>query len=269
MSKTDQVLHIEPGNELRFRGPFNEVVTADLKLTNPSDKKVCFKVKTTAPKRYCVRPNSGVLDSKNSVTVSVMLQPFEYDPNEKNKHKFMVQTMFAPGDKVDNLEQLWKEIPADQLMDSKLKCVFEMPTSTGETITQPAEVREEKVKPIKQEPAESRSESVPGRPQPPGRPTQPPSAPKTNPGPAADSERKPADDVRRLQQTIESLKQENSHLKEAELRLRKVAMSDTVSSTPPPSQRMDAPTAPMVNLPSYAYLIIAFILGIIISKLLL
>ena len=51
-------------------GPFNEVVTADLKLTNPSDKKVCFKVKTTAPKRYCVRPNSGVLDPKNSVTVS-------------------------------------------------------------------------------------------------------------------------------------------------------------------------------------------------------
>lgn len=25
-----------------------------------------------------------------------MLQPFEYDPTEKNKHKFMVQTMFAP-----------------------------------------------------------------------------------------------------------------------------------------------------------------------------
>ena len=53
-----------------FAGPFNEVVTADLKLTNPSEKKVCFKVKTTAPKRYCVRPNSGILDPKNSVTVS-------------------------------------------------------------------------------------------------------------------------------------------------------------------------------------------------------
>ena len=53
-----------------FSGPFSEVVTADLKLTNPSEKKVCFKVKTTAPKRYCVRPNSGVLDPKNSVTVS-------------------------------------------------------------------------------------------------------------------------------------------------------------------------------------------------------
>lgn len=27
---------------------------------------------------------------------AVMLQPFEYDPNEKSKHKFMVQTIFAP-----------------------------------------------------------------------------------------------------------------------------------------------------------------------------
>ncbi len=28
--------------------------------------------------------------------VAVMLQPFDYDPNEKSKHKFMVQTIFAP-----------------------------------------------------------------------------------------------------------------------------------------------------------------------------
>ena len=48
-----------------------------------------------------------ILHSKPVIRIfSVMLQPFEYDPNEKNKHKFMVQTMFAPGDKVDNLEQL-------------------------------------------------------------------------------------------------------------------------------------------------------------------
>ena len=35
-----------------------------------------------------------------------MLQPFDYDPNEKNKHKFMVQTMFAPDGKIENQEQL-------------------------------------------------------------------------------------------------------------------------------------------------------------------
>uniref|UniRef100_A0A8B9HF17 VAMP (vesicle-associated membrane protein)-associated protein A, like n=1 Tax=Astyanax mexicanus TaxID=7994 RepID=A0A8B9HF17_ASTMX len=76
--------------------PFTDVVTANLKLTNPSDKKVCFKVKTTAPRRYCVRPNSGAIDPGASIIISVMLQPFDYDPNEKSKHKFMVQTIFAP-----------------------------------------------------------------------------------------------------------------------------------------------------------------------------
>lgn len=31
-----------------------------------------------------------------------MLQPFDYDPKEKSKHKFMVQTMFAPEGEVDH-----------------------------------------------------------------------------------------------------------------------------------------------------------------------
>lgn len=35
-----------------------------------------------------------------------MLQPFDYDPNEKNKHKFMVQTMIAPDGKIENQEAL-------------------------------------------------------------------------------------------------------------------------------------------------------------------
>ena len=29
------------------------------------------------------------------------LQPFEYDPAEKNKHKFMVQSMFAPDGEIN------------------------------------------------------------------------------------------------------------------------------------------------------------------------
>lgn len=44
----------------------------------------------------------------------------------------MVQTVFAPEGDI-NVEQLWKEITADQLMDSKLKCVFEMPVEQDET----------------------------------------------------------------------------------------------------------------------------------------
>ncbi|XP_013855527.1 vesicle-associated membrane protein-associated protein B/C isoform X1 [Austrofundulus limnaeus] len=132
MARPEQVLLLEPPQELKFRGPFTDVVTATLKLTNPTDRNVCFKVKTTAPRRYCVRPNSGIIDPGTSINVSVMLQPFDYDPNEKSKHKFMVQSMLAPRDMTD-MEGVWKEAKPEELMDSKLRCAFEMPLENDKT----------------------------------------------------------------------------------------------------------------------------------------
>lgn len=35
-----------------------------------------------------------------------MLQPFDFDPNEKNNHKFMVQSMFAPSGAIEAPEVL-------------------------------------------------------------------------------------------------------------------------------------------------------------------
>ncbi|CDQ76543.1 unnamed protein product [Oncorhynchus mykiss] len=132
MARQDQVLLLEPQHELKFRGPFSDVVNTTLKLANPTDRNVCFKVKTTAPRRYCVRPNSGVLDAGTSINVSVMLQPFDYDPNEKSKHKFMVQSMLAPPEMTD-MEGVWKEAKPEELMDSKLRCVFELPAENEKT----------------------------------------------------------------------------------------------------------------------------------------
>ena len=77
-------------------GPFKEPVSVVMKLSNNVDKKVCFKVKTTAPKRYCVKPTTGVIDPKGAVTILVTLQPFDpNDPNEKGKHKFQVLSALA------------------------------------------------------------------------------------------------------------------------------------------------------------------------------
>ncbi|XP_037347003.2 vesicle-associated membrane protein-associated protein B/C [Pungitius pungitius] len=132
MARPEQVLLLEPQHELKFRGPFSDVVTTYLKLSNPTDRNVCFKVKTTAPRRYCVRPNSGIIDAGTSINVSVMLQPFDYDPNEKSKHKFMVQSVLAPPDMTD-MEGVWKEAKPDELMDSKLRCAFDLPAENEKT----------------------------------------------------------------------------------------------------------------------------------------
>lgn len=56
-------------------------------------------MKTTAPKQYCVRPNSGILSPGEVCNVAVMLQPFDASSNvelEHTKHKFMVQSVYAP-----------------------------------------------------------------------------------------------------------------------------------------------------------------------------
>ncbi|KAL6255217.1 vesicle-associated membrane protein-associated protein B [Pogonomyrmex barbatus] len=137
VEKPEQVLLIEPQNELRFRGPFTGgPVTSYIKLINPTNKKVYFKIKTTAPKRYCVRPNSGALKPKDVTEIAVCLQPYDFDPSEKNKHKFMVQTVIAPDDDDEEYPiDVWKDINPDQLMDSKLKCVFENPVTSTTTTT--------------------------------------------------------------------------------------------------------------------------------------
>uniref|UniRef100_A0A8C4PCW1 MSP domain-containing protein n=1 Tax=Dromaius novaehollandiae TaxID=8790 RepID=A0A8C4PCW1_DRONO len=110
---TEQGLSLEPQHELKFKEPFTDGVTTNLKLGNPTDRNMCFKVKTTAPCRYCVRPNSAIIDAGTSINVSVMLQPFDYDPNEKTD--------------TSDMEAVWKEAKPE-LMHLKLRCVFELPT---------------------------------------------------------------------------------------------------------------------------------------------
>lgn len=132
-NKPAQLLVIDPANELKFVGPFCTAVSSFMRLTNPTENVILFKIKTTAPKKYCVRPNCGILDPKSTIEIAIIFQPFIFDAAEKNKHKFMVQSMIMPEGNV-SVEQLWKDVSPDDLMDSKLRCVFELPADTDEKL---------------------------------------------------------------------------------------------------------------------------------------
>ncbi|KAM9223079.1 vesicle-associated membrane protein-associated protein A isoform 1-T1 [Leptosomus discolor] len=205
LAKHEQILVLDPPTDLKFKGPFTDVVTTNLKLRNPSDRKVCFKVKTTAPRRYCVRPNSGIIDPGSSVIVSVMLQPFDYDPNEKSKHKFMVQTTYAPPN-ISDMEAVWKEAKPDELMDSKLRCVFEMPNENDKL----NDIDASKPAPV----LNTSKQDGP--------------MPKPHSVSLNDTEtRKLVEECKRLQAEIMKLTDENRHLRDEGLRLRKnIATSD-------------------------------------------
>lgn len=62
-------LELIPNNELTFKGPFNVVSTTSLRLSNGGNERLAYKIKTTAPKRYCVKPNSGFLDAHATASV--------------------------------------------------------------------------------------------------------------------------------------------------------------------------------------------------------
>ncbi|XP_027196719.2 uncharacterized protein LOC113791179 [Dermatophagoides pteronyssinus] len=123
-----QLLNIDPKNEISFKGPYDHVVTEYFTLTNPTDSIIAFKVKTTAPKKYCVRPNNGIISSNRTVQVAVMLQPGDLT-QEKHKHKFMIQSVIVPNNIDVNqiqftVDELFKQASPDEIMDSKFKCVF-------------------------------------------------------------------------------------------------------------------------------------------------
>ncbi|XP_027880807.1 vesicle-associated membrane protein-associated protein B-like isoform X1 [Xiphophorus couchianus] len=247
MARQEQVLVLEPQQELKFRGPFTDVVTATLKLTNPTDRNVCFKVKTTAPRRYCVRPNSGVIDSGTSINVSVMLQPFEYDPNEKSKHKFMVQSILAPRDMTD-MEGVWKEAKPEELMDSKLRCAFEMPIGNDKTH------ESESIKPVSSSTSVKNEHSA---------------LPKSSSASLDDGEvKKIMEECRQLQVEVQRLREENKQIREDDgVRKRKISPiaashSNTVAST---AMTKDEGLSTRV----LALCLLFFVIGAIIGKLVL
>ncbi|XP_028843045.1 vesicle-associated membrane protein-associated protein B/C-like [Denticeps clupeoides] len=237
MSRQEQVLLLEPQHELRFRGPFTDVITATLKLSNPTDQNVCFKVKTTAPRRYCVRPNSGVIEAGTSINVSVMLQPFDYDPSEKSKHKFMVQSMMAPADMGD-MEGVWKDAKPEELMDSKLRCVFEMPSGNDKT-------------------HEADGSKAPSS----------SSLPKSASASLDDAEvKKIMEECRRLQVEVQKLREENRQIREDDgLKRRKgPAMSAQVSTAPPKGTALREES---LSARVLALCVLFFVIGVILGKL--
>lgn len=134
-SKRSQVLQITPAHEIVLKGPFDRVVTSYLELYNPTDEQICFKVKTTAPRRYCVRPNSGLIKPTEKIKIAIMLQPIEDDSqSERNRHKFMVQSVSIKDENM-NVDNIWNKAPPNDIMDSKLRCVFQMPSVSEDSET--------------------------------------------------------------------------------------------------------------------------------------
>ncbi|KAI8672902.1 MSP domain-containing protein [Fusarium sp. Ph1] len=114
---------IEPF-ELSFRRPFTSEVAQTLTIKNPSSTPVAFKVKTTAPKQYCVRPNAGRIEAGQSFDVAVLLQAMKQDPppDARCRDKFLVQSAPITAEKeFASIANVLETTEKSQLVERKIR----------------------------------------------------------------------------------------------------------------------------------------------------
>lgn len=90
------ILEVQP-QELKFLFELKKQSTCSIQMINKTDHHVAFKVKTTNPKKYCVRPNTGVIDPHSACEFSVTMQaPKVAPPDMICRDKFLVQSTYVP-----------------------------------------------------------------------------------------------------------------------------------------------------------------------------
>lgn len=95
---TGELLSIEP-LELKFAFELKKQISCSLQVSNKTENHVAFKVKTTNPKKYCVRPNNGIVLPRSTCDITVTMQAQKEPPSDLQcKDKFLLQSVVAsPG----------------------------------------------------------------------------------------------------------------------------------------------------------------------------
>ncbi|KAG2458534.1 VAPA protein, partial [Polypterus senegalus] len=144
---------------------------------------------------------------------------------------------------VETLEDLWKDAKSDDLMDSKLRCIFELP-SENEKVND--------IEPSKATPVLNSSKQ------------DGPSMPKPTSMSLDDTEmRKLMEECKRLQSEVVKLSDENRQLKDEGLRMRKVTRQDNMVPNTGGLMGRDNSSN---SLPSLLVVIAAIFIGFFLGK---
>ncbi|KAL0379697.1 UNVERIFIED_CONTAM: Phosphatidate cytidylyltransferase 4, chloroplastic [Sesamum angustifolium] len=101
-----------------------------MQLTNKSDNYVAFKVKTTNPKKYCVRPNTGVVVPHSACDVTVTMQAQkEAPPDMQCRDKFLLQSVVVkPGSTAKDITaEMFNKESGNHVEECKLKVSYVPP----------------------------------------------------------------------------------------------------------------------------------------------
>ncbi|KAI3921398.1 hypothetical protein MKW98_013332 [Papaver atlanticum] len=119
MSRGNNILSIQPRDDLKFPFQLNKQTSCCLDLANQTRIYLAFQVKTRNPKKYCISPNMGTILPKRTCNVMITMQAHKEAPQDmlQCKDKFLVQ-MF-------DLREMFKEQSAKAVFkEFKLRATY-------------------------------------------------------------------------------------------------------------------------------------------------
>ncbi|KAL5212695.1 hypothetical protein ABZP36_023542 [Zizania latifolia] len=124
MSNT--LLRIYP-SELKMPFELKKQNSGCMELVNKTDQHVAFKVKTTNPRKYSVRPTTGVVPPRGSCVITVSMQaPKEIPADYHCKDKFLVQSVVVKeGTALKDIHtDMFSKEPGKIVEEFKLRVVY-------------------------------------------------------------------------------------------------------------------------------------------------
>lgn len=125
--------------------PGKKKVVSGLDLTNNSNSRVAYKIKTTFQTRYAVKPNQGIIQPKCNMKVNIMIILSDVSDISTIKDKFQIIYMPVDDSVVeDHLNDVWKinkgkehsqTLPVVLLSESGERINHQMVSSHGPTMT--------------------------------------------------------------------------------------------------------------------------------------
>ncbi|KAM4818878.1 motile sperm domain-containing protein 2 isoform 2-T2 [Thomomys bottae] len=116
------LLHISPAEELYFGSTDSGEKKTLIVLTNVTKNTVAFKVRTTAPEKYRVKPSNSSCDP--GASVDIVLSPHGgLTVSAQDRFLIMAAEMEQPsGTGPAELTQFWKEVPRNKVVEHRLRC---------------------------------------------------------------------------------------------------------------------------------------------------
>lgn len=116
--------------ELKFIFEPKKQSSCTIRLINKSQNHVAFKVKTTSPKKYCVRPNTGIIKPRASCDFTVTMQAQKAPPPDMAcKDKFLVQCTVVAEETVeeDITSAMFSKDDGKYVQENKMRVILVSP----------------------------------------------------------------------------------------------------------------------------------------------